>query len=249
MFKTAFRHFALAAALPLALGLAACGKQEDEAAGPSSEPIARIAPPAGKAWEETVVKTADGGYHMGNPDAPIKLVEYGSLSCPGCARLAIDGFQKLTKDYVASGRVSFEFRSFAIHPQDVPLTVLAACGTPEAFIARAEQLYTNFDAVSAATQQGAEKAQQAMQLPDNQRFVAIADAMGFTDFFAARGVAKDQAHSCLADINAASEIAARVEQYSKEGIDSTPTLVINGTKIAGNSWAELEAALQRAGAR
>ena len=88
-----------------------------------------------------------------------------------------------------------------------------------------------------------------MQLPDNQRFVAIADAMGFTDFFAARGVAKDQAHSCLADINAASEIAARVEQYSKEGIDSTPTLVINGTKIAGNSWAELEAALQRAGAR
>ena len=32
---------------------------------------------------------------------------------------------ELRDDFVASGRVSFEFRSFAIHPQDVPLTVTA----------------------------------------------------------------------------------------------------------------------------
>jgi protein-disulfide isomerase len=239
----------LALTAALTLGLASCGKSEKAGEAPSGEPVAKIAAPAGKAWEQTVVKTPEGGYRMGNPEAPIKLVEYGSLSCPGCARLAIDGFQKLTSDYVASGRVSFEFRSYAIHPQDVPLTVLAGCGAPEAFIPLAEQLYTNFDAVSAATQQGAERAQQAMQLPDNQRFVAMADAMGFTEFFAQRGVSRDQANACLSNIAAASDVAARAEQYSKDGVTGTPTLVINGAKIAGSSWAELEAALQRAGAR
>jgi protein-disulfide isomerase len=248
--RPTLRHTILAiAALPLALGLAACNKDKSADGAPSGEPVAKVAAPAGKAWTDMVSKTSEGGYRMGNPDAPIKLIEYGSLSCPHCAKLAIEGFQKLTGEYVSSGRVNFEFRSFAIHPQDVPLTVLAGCGEPEAFIPRIEQLYANFDSVIAASEKGATAAQQAMTLPDNQRFAGVADAMGFTEFFAARGVSKDQAHACLANIAAATDVANRAEQYGKDGIDSTPTLLINGSKIAGNTWAELEAALQRAGAR
>jgi protein-disulfide isomerase len=237
-------------ALPLALGVAACNKSgNDQKAGLSGQPVPTVAPPAGKAWTDIVTKTPEGGYLMGNPDAPIKLVEYGSLSCPHCAHLAQEGFQKLTGTYVASGRVSFEFRSFAIHPQDVPLTVLASCGSTEAFIPLAEQLYTNFDALAASTQAGAQKAEAAMSLPENQRFVAFADAVGYTDFFAARGISKDQAHACLADFSRASAIAKQSEEYGKDGIDSTPTLLINGSKIDGSTWADLEPALQRAGAR
>ncbi len=246
---TTSRLLIAALALPLALGLAACDKGSEDKAGLSGEPVPTVAPPAGKAWTEVVTKTPEGGYLMGNPNAPIKLIEYGSLSCPHCAKLAQEGFAKLTGTYVASGRVSFEFRSFAIHPQDVPLTVLASCGTTEAFIPLVEQAYANFDALAASTQAGAQKAEAAMSLPEKERFVAFADATGYTDFFAARGIAKDQGHACLADFARASAIARQAEQYGKEGIDSTPTLLINGSKLDGNTWAELEPALQRAGAR
>ena len=44
-------------------------------------------------------------------------------------------------------------------------------------------------------------------------------------------------------------VANNSETWGKSGIDSTPTLLINASKIEGNTWAELEAALQRAGAR
>ena len=113
------------AAAPLALGLAGCGDKTAEPA--KGDPIAKIAPPAGQKWEETVSDGTDGGMVLGNPQAPIKLIEYGSLSCPHCARFAQEGMQPLMNDYIATGRVSFEYRSFAIHPQDIPLTLLVRC--------------------------------------------------------------------------------------------------------------------------
>jgi len=138
------------ATLPLAL--AACNKSGDSAPG---APIAAVAPPAGKAWADVVAKTDDGaGVVMGNPGAPIRLVEYGSLSCPHCAKLAQEGMATITGTYVASGKVSYEFRSFAIHPQDIPLTVLARCGAPDTFFGLVEQIYTNFDAMSAGVEKG-----------------------------------------------------------------------------------------------
>ncbi|MFD2578185.1 hypothetical protein ACFSTD_05280 [Novosphingobium colocasiae] len=82
------RPFAFGLALvPLALALAACGKKDDAApaALASGDPVAKIAAPAGKAWADMVEVTADGGYRLGNPEAPIKLIEYGSLSCPPTA--------------------------------------------------------------------------------------------------------------------------------------------------------------------
>jgi protein-disulfide isomerase len=61
------------------------GKKEGGGSAPSDQPAAKVAPPAGKAWQDVVVKTPEGGYLMGNANAPIKVVEYGSLSCPHCA--------------------------------------------------------------------------------------------------------------------------------------------------------------------
>ena len=248
------KHLVLGAAVvPLALGLAACKKTqgEENEVPAATAPLPKVAPPAGKAWTDVVDTTADGGMIMGNPNAPIKLIEYGSLSCPHCAKLAQEGFAKLTGEYVASGRVSLEFRSFAIHPQDVPLTVLAQCAGKETFFPLAEQVYSNFDAMMERMQKpgAADAATRAMSLPDAQKFPAFADAMGMTEFFAARGVSVDQAHACLADSAKVQAVAKNSETWGQSGIDSTPTLVINASKIEGNTWAELEAALQRAGAR
>ncbi len=248
MDRSAISRLTLVAALaPLALGLGAC--KQDAAGGVSAAPVAAVAPPAGKAWTDVVAVTPDGGYVMGNPQAPVKVIEYGSLSCPHCAKLTQEGFPTLVGNYVTSGKVSLEFRSFAIHPQDVPLTMLVQCAGPETFFPLLEEVYKNFDALTERTMKGADSANAAMKLPDSQRFIALSDALGFTEFFAARGVSKDQAQACLADFGNASKIAKHSEAYGAKGIESTPTLLINDRKVEGATWAELDAALQTAGVK
>lgn len=251
MIRTALSRLPFAAALlPLALGLAACGKQ-DGAAPASGDKIAPIAAPAGKAWADTVSKTADGGYLMGNPNAPIKLIEYGSLSCPHCAKFAQDGYDELVNQFVGSGRVSYEFRSFAIHPQDVPLTVLAQCGEPEAFFPLIHQIYTNFDALNAplGNPEVQKKANATSQIAPPQRFVALAEALGYSEFFAQRGISLDQGKACLLNPANAKAVADNAQKYGDSGITGTPSLVVNGAKVESTEWAETRKALQAAGAR
>ncbi|MEO7246995.1 MAG: thioredoxin domain-containing protein [Novosphingobium sp.] len=252
-FRLPARLAIVAVIAPLVFGLAACKKDDAAASGPVAEstPLPKVAAPAGKAWTDVVETTVDGGMMMGNPSAPIKLVEYGSLSCPHCARLAQEGFPKLTSDYVGSGRVSLEYRSFAIHAIDVPLTMLVNCAPKESFFPMVEQIYGNFDALigGAETKEALANADKAMSLPENRRFIGVAAAQGLTPFFAARGISVDQSNACLSNFAKANEVAAHSKAYGEAGIDSTPTLFINGAKIEGNTWPEIEAALQRAGAR
>lgn len=240
-----FRLTATAMIAPLALGLAACKKDET---GSPAAPVAAVAAPAGKQWKDIVAVTPDGGYLMGNPQAPVKVIEYGSLSCPHCAKFAQEGFPPLVDKYIASGKVSLEFRSFAIHPQDVPLTVLAECAGTDAFFPMVEEVYRNFDAVTERTMKGAEAADKLTGLPDDQRFVALSDTLGFTDFFAGRGLSRDQQKACLSDFSRAQKVAKNSEAYGSHGIESTPTLMVNGTKVNGAEWKDLQAALTAAGA-
>ena len=86
-------------------------------------------------------------------------------------------------------------------------------------------------------------------LPPAQRYIGLSDALGYTDFFAKRGVSADQARTCLADASKADKIAKLAEKYGNDGISGTPTLLINGNKLDGNTWDVVEAALQKAGAR
>ena len=157
------------AAAPLALGLAAC-KKDGETAAPAGSPIAKIAAPTGQKWDTVVAATAAGGMLMGNPAAPIKLVEYGSLSCPHCARFAVEAMEPLKTEFVSSGRVSYEYRSFAIHPQDVPLTVMIRCAPKESFFPLLEQVYGNFDAMQLPLQDPAvQKAAEAASRSEERR--------------------------------------------------------------------------------
>jgi protein-disulfide isomerase len=250
MIRTPLVRLAVAAALlPLSLGLASCGKKDGGAIG--GDKAATVAAPAGKAWSDVVAKTPDGGYLMGNPNAPIKLVEYGSLSCPHCAKFAEESYDELVNKFVGSGRVSYEYRSFAIHPQDVPLTVLAECGSPEAFFPLVHQIYTNFDAMNAPLGDPAvqAKANATSQVAPPQRFVALADALGYSAFFAQRGISLDQGKACLLNSANAQGVADHAQKYGDDGITGTPTLIVNGAKVDSTEWSATRQALMAAGAR
>lgn len=243
--------FRLALAAPLALALAACGNEADTAAGVSGEPVAAVPAPEGTEWRDTVSVTPQGGFLMGNPEAPIKLVEYGSLTCPGCAAFAAEAAEELKSDYVNSGRVSFELRSMLIHGTlDLVLTRLISCGSAEAAHPLSDQVWANLDTIVGQAQANGAALDAALQLPENQRFVAFAEAAGLFDFFASRGLSEDQARQCLADFGAMEQLAEQLSATAQaDNVTSTPTFFLNGQRVEESGWAGVEGALQRAGAR
>ena len=247
------RTFSLALAAPLALALAACGDQAaSDGAVAEAAPVAAVPAPAGTSWRDTVQVTEAGGHLVGNPNAPIKLVEYGSLTCPACAAFATEGMEPLLNEYVNSGRVSFELRNFAVHgPVDIVLARMARCGAPEAVVPLSEQVWQNLQSITGPIQANQAAAEQAMSLPMEQRFAALAEVGGFYDFFASRGVSEDQARACLADVPALETLANQTQTYGEQDqVTGTPTFTLNGRKLDGvGGWTQLEPVLQRAGAR
>lgn len=245
------RIVALALALPLALALAACGgSKEDDAAPPKSGPIAAIAPPAGQQWGDVASETKDGGFVIGNPDAPLKLVEYASHTCSHCAEFSVKGSGPLRDKYVASGVVSYEIRNLIRDPIDLTIAALARCNGPAAFHPLAEQVWANIAQVFDNVNKNQAGYTAAMNQAGAARFQGLADAAGLYDFFAARGVSKQQAMTCLADVNKITAIVEKSDKDSNElGLTGTPTFFLNGKKIEVTTWEAVEPILQQAGAR
>ena len=241
-----------AALLPIALALAACGGEADDAAAgpPTGEPIAAIPAPQGtQSWLEVASETPEGGFVVGNPDAPLKLVEYASHTCGACANFAAEGAPELD-EYVETGVVSYEIRNLIRDPLDLTIAMAARCGSAESFHPLALQAWGSLNTFfENASQQGAAM-QSAMQLPEDRRFVEIANLAGLPEFFAARGISADQLNQCLANSEQANAILERSTQQAEElEIQGTPTFILNGRKLDVNQWPGLEPILQNAGAR
>lgn len=251
MTRPSFRRLSLALlAAPLVLGLAACGQDNKANGGLSGEPIAAVAAPAGKAWSEVITKTPEGGYRMGNPEAAIKLVEYGSLTCSHCADFSEKGGVPLRDTFIASGRVSYEFRNFVRDAIDLTAAQLTRCGTPESYFALTEQVFADQPNIFTRAQSAGAALEAATKQPPEKRAIAVAEALGFIEFFAARGISKDQAQACLANSAEAEALAKRTEAAGVEySIEGTPTFIVNGTKIEENTWETLKAKLENMGAR
>ena len=238
-------------AAPLLLALAACNSEETGDAALQGEVAVAVAPPAGSSWSATASRTEQGGWLVGNPEAPIKLIEYGSVTCPACALFSTEGSAPLHAEYIDSGRVNYEFRSVLIHGVvDLLITRMLECAPVASAVPLADQVWANLDAVSGGFQANGPALEQAMTLPENERFVALSQLGGLTNFFAARGISADQANVCLADSAAVEALAEKADaQATEDGVNSTPTFILNGQKLDGTRWNDVEAALQRAGAR
>lgn len=234
-----------------ALALAACSSETDTAAGGSeaatAEALPVIQPAQGQKWSDVVSKTEKGGYVMGNPDAPIKLVEFGSLTCGACGNFAAMSFAPLRDEYIASGRVSFELRNFVRDPIDLTIAALTRCGADASYFPLTEQVFANQGEILQAAQQ---LNPDIGQLPPAERFIALAQGLGLDQFFAQRGIAQNQTNACLADVASIEKLAEQTQAATEEyKVSGTPTFLINGEVLNINTWPEIETRIQQMGAR
>ncbi|MGE4322382.1 MAG: DsbA family protein [Sphingobium sp.] len=236
------------ALLAVSLSLAACGKS-NEAASPTGEPIAAVEAPAGTVWSETITETPDGHFVMGNPQARVKLVEYGSYTCNHCAEFSKEASEEI-KGIVDSGKMSFEFRNYVRDPIDITTTLLARCGGKDIFYPLSDQFFGNQNAMFEKAQALSDPQYQAlMAAAPDQRFIGLANAIGLMDFAKQRGIAEDQAKQCLADTAAADSLAKGVEAANaRYKITGTPSFLLNDVLVdnAAN-WSALKAKLKEAG--
>src|SRR5690606_15941497 len=174
-------------------------------------------------------QTAEGGFRMGNPDAPIKLIEYGSRTCGHCANCANEGKEGL-RGYVATGKVSFEFRDYLLNPIDVGAALLAQCAGPAPFFAITDQMFAEQQRLlSNGPGQDEAFAKQIEAMPAQQRVVALAERFGYLAFVQERGVPETQARACLSDEKKTQALVKSNEDATKKyNIAGTPTFILNG---------------------
>lgn len=234
--------------MKLAIVFAALASLPLGSAAVAAKPVARAS--AAHDWTKTVVVTPEGGFRMGNPAAPVKLIEYGSLACPHCRHFEETGYKPLLQGYVRSGRVSYEFRNLLINGPDMSISLLTRCAGPAKFFPMAESVY--------ATQEQWQKKIEGMsaddeaaldKMTDQQRVIRFAEVGGMAQIAARFGVTTARAKQCLADPKGLERLINLTKTAMDNGIDHTPTFIINGKVTDAATWESLEPLLKQAGGR
>ncbi len=93
----------------IAVGIVPAVWAEDDTPTPIPEAVAAadVNPYADIPFSRTV----DGAPVLGNPDAPITIVEFADFACPHCQRYRAT-MQQFIDEFVVTGRAQYEFRHF-----------------------------------------------------------------------------------------------------------------------------------------
>jgi protein-disulfide isomerase len=149
---------------------------------------------------------------IGRTDAPITIVEYASLTCPHCAHFHADIMSVLKKDYIDTGKVRLIFRDFPLDQLALAAEQMTRCAGPERFFSFLEVLYAQQRNWAGA--------------PDPMAALTQIGRLG--------GLTSEQITACFADQAVSDYILnSRLEGNQKFGVNSTPTLIINGKVEAG----------------
>ena len=166
---------------------------------------------------------------LGNPSAKVTVIEYASVSCPFCAKWYNETFPAFKTKYIDTGKIHYVAReALTGEPPG-----LAAAGFLTARCAGKDKYFQVIDALY--HQQEAAQSGQARAVLLN-----IARSVGMTDA---------QFDACINDEKALNALSDRWDHYVKDnGINSTPTFVINGKVFdkGGMTLAEMDAAIAEA---
>ena len=233
-----------------ALLATACNAEKGAANSSGPEVTAKpVAAPNNGDWSTIVAKTPEGGFVMGNPDAKVKLVEFGSLTCPHCAEFEERGGKALIDNYVKKGLVSWEFRNFVRDPFDMTATLLARCGGEASFFGLTRNLFVDQkDWVGKIQAADPAKVQALQSMPPAQQFSTIADLGGLKQYASMRGVPRAKGEQCLANEAEINQLVQmNTDATTTYNIPGTPTFLINDEVVEQTAtWELLEPKIKEA---
>lgn len=230
----------MAAAACLALPVADVSAQRDTSrTGRGGEQ--RSDGPDRQDWTRTVERTAEGGFRMGDPDAPVKVIEYISLTCPECADFTDRAGRRLFQDYVRTGRASIEYRNFTLNGFDLAAAFLSRCAEPERYFDLTHDLLGNqpqwMGRMQALTEAQRNELRGLPQLEAMQRIVAW---LGIDRIAARHGISAQAQRTCLADQAALDRIGAMMQTAQAQGVAQPPAFIVNGQRAEESDWPGLE---------
>jgi protein-disulfide isomerase len=216
---------------------------------PASAIAAAKAAPRGD-WTHVVAASPAGGFVLGNPKAKVKLVEYGSLSCPHCRAFDQEGVPTLLAKYVKPGQVSWEFRNYVRDPVDLTAALISRCNGARSFFPLARAIFKDqpvwFGKAIAAPK---DQLQKLADLPPQQQFVAMAKLVGLDTWATAHGLPTARTNQCLANVKNIDQLVQMTGDATKQHPDfqGTPTFLINGGLVKNvGTWDALEPKLKGA---
>lgn len=155
---------------------------------------------------------------MGDPDAPVTIVEYSDYQCPFCARHFQETMPQLVKTYVDTGKARYVFKDFpltSIHPEAPVAHEAARCareiGGDEAYWDMHDRLFESQE-----------------KWAGNPQHAAL-----FKTFAADLGLDSAVFDECLVSGRYASAIQADVQEGAGFGVTGTPAFYINGQPLSG----------------
>jgi protein-disulfide isomerase len=167
---------------------------------------------------------------LGNPNAPVKLIEYGSVACPHCAIFNNTVFPAFKAKYIDTGQVYYTLREALTGEPPA----LAVAGFLTARCAGKDKYFAAVDAIF----------RDQPNIQDNMRsgLLRVAQSAGLTE---------DQFVKCISDDAAIQALNTRANRMLADGINGTPAFIMNGKILAQSemSLADLDAAVIKAGGK
>ena len=203
-----FRMAFFAGSLSLAAAVSGC------AGGLTSDELASSSTAAGK-LKSTSTELAKAGplgdKTMGQPGAPVTVIEYASLGCPICAVFHQKVFPQFKKAYIDTGKVFYIYREFPIGPSPAAAAEAARCVPDKHYFRINEKFMAN-------------KGQWNGRQPDPELLYKIVQDTG---------VKRAEFDSCMANQNIKSGIVWVKQRGREFGIQGTPTFFIGEQQVRG----------------
>ncbi|WP_083095751.1 DsbA family protein [Pseudophaeobacter leonis] len=160
---------------------------------------------------------------LGAEDAPVTMIEYASYTCTHCANFHTGVFKQLKEEYIDTGKMKLIYREVYFDRYGLWASMIARCGGPEKFFGISDLIYKG--------QSDWTRAGGASEIIDALRKIG-----------GLAGLEKETLEACLQDGTKAQTLAAWYqENATADGIQSTPSFLLNGTKIENQSYEKFKA--------
>jgi len=180
-----------------------------------------------KPWKTVEIAPFMGEPVMGDPNAPVEIVEYASTTCGHCAAFHEQMLPELKSRYIDTGKAKLRWIVMPTPPAEISVAgaAIARCAGEDKFFDVIADLFDSQDAIiKAATQP--RKLQDAL--------VALGGR---------HGLDADEVGTCIGDTEI-QKLTIKGAQDAPATVTGTPTFIVNGKQVDENSVEAIAAAIE-----